>query len=109
MVDSEQARKADQVADSYYERIELGESYECESCGTNYDTIGVSQGDNGGWYVKRELGCYGGFASYHGTTEDAVERLESFITEELTGKKNKRNKRAVRGMIDEMLVHSNRK
>lgn len=101
MEDSEQARKADRVADSYYERIELGEGYDCENCGTNYDTIGVEQMRNG-WYVRRELGCYHGFGMHYPTVEDAVERLERFIAEELTGKKNKRNKKAVREMIHEM-------
>lgn len=93
------------MADSYYERIELGEPFDCETCGTSYDTIGVEQ-DGDGWYVRRELGCYSGFGQQYRTVDEAIQRLEEFMAEELIGKKNKRNKRAIKAMIAEMLEAS---
>lgn len=102
MEDSEQARKAAPVADSYYDSVTLGEPYDCENCGINFDSLRVEQMSGGSWYIYRESGCYGGFGEEFDTVELAVERIEQFIADELTGKKNKRNKKAVREMIHGM-------
>lgn len=107
MEDLDQARRAAQVEDSqgrFYDHISLGEGYDCELCGWSSDSLSIEQMDGGTYYIHRSSGCYGGWGEEY-PLEEAIERLERFKTEELSGKVNKKSRYRVNHLIEDMRKH----
>lgn len=107
MEDLDQARRVAPVEDSqgrFYDHISLGEGHDCELCGWNDDSLSVEQMSEGTYYLHRSLGCYSGWGEEY-PLEEALERLDRFKAEELSGKANKNARNRINRLIADMREH----